>query len=183
MLALFAVLVPLNSGQSMAGQWQTVAKQGFEGMVFPAGNWITYDCSHTTTQGIWAKAPGAGFNSANAAHPRAGVSPYSYNTCTWMRYGPFSLAGATNARMIFKYRLDTEIGYDFFSWAYSCNGVAAWTARTLSGNSPSAWTTANLSLKPCVGETQVYVQFTFTSDQSVNYSGVWVDNVHIQKRN
>ncbi len=51
--------------------------------------------------------------------------------------------------------------------------------RPPSGN--PAWTSATFSLKPCVGKTQVYVQFTFQSDQSVNYQGVWVDNVVIQK--
>jgi hypothetical protein len=36
-------------------------------------------------------------------------------------------------------------------------------------------------LQPCLGQTEVYVQFTFTSDQSVNHAGVFVDNIQIQK--
>jgi hypothetical protein len=178
-LVLLAVLVPADAPVALAARWRTIHNQTFEG-TFPAGAWIAYDGSHTSTQGIWGKGAG-GFNSAYAAHPRSGVTPYNYNTQTWMRYGPFSLAWATNARMLFKYVVDTEVGYDNFSWAYSCNGVATWTGQTVSGNAPGLWVSATFSLKPCVGKTQVYVQFTFTSDQSVNYQGVWLDNVRIQK--
>jgi hypothetical protein len=182
-LALVALLVPLNSGESKAGQWHGIAYQAFEGTFPPVpGKWITYDCSHTSTQGIWAKTSVRGFNSANSAHPRAGVTPYNYNTCTWTRFGPFSLAGATDARVVFKYWLDSEVGYDFFRWEYICNsGVGGvWTGQAFSGN-VGAWASANLSLKPCVGKTPVYVQFTFSSDQSVNYQGVFLDNVRIEK--
>jgi Immune inhibitor A-like, MAM domain len=183
-LVLFAVFVPLDASVFAAGQWRTIHNQTFEG-TFPGTDtgWIAYDGSYTSSQGIWGKGAG-GFNSAFAAHPRSGLTPYDYNTHTWMRYGPFSLAGATDARMLFKYWMQTEAGYDTFSWDYSCNGVDRWTGRTLSGFGPgtiSAWASSTFSLKPCVGKTQVYVQFTFNSDQSVNYQGVWVDNVKIQK--
>ena len=100
-----------------------------------------------------------------------------------MRYGPFSLAGgATDAGMLFQYWLDTELGYDFFRWEYTCNGGVGgeWTGQAVSGN-VGMWENTIFSLKPCVGKHGVYVQFMFVSDQSVNYQGVWVDNVRIQK--
>lgn len=178
-LVLVTVLVLPAESVLAAARWRGIHYQNFEG-TFPAGDWSTYDGSYTSTQGIWGKGA-VGFNSAFAAHPRSGVTPYNYNTQTWMRYGPFSLAGATNARMHFKYWVDTEVGYDLFSWAYSCNGVKNWTGQTVSGNAPGVWVSKTFSLKPCVGKTQVHVQFTFSSDQSVNYQGVWVDNVKIQK--
>jgi hypothetical protein len=178
-LVLLATLALPAASVVAAVRWRTVHYQNFEG-IFPSGKWITYDGSYTSTQGVWAKGAG-GFNGTFAAHPRGGVTPYNYNTQTWMRYGPFSLAGATDARMTFKYRVDTEVGYDFLSWAYSCNGISNWTAKTVSGNHAGDWVSATFSLKPCIGKTEVYVQFTFTSDQSVNYQGAWVDNVKIQK--
>jgi len=179
-LVIVAVLVPLDASVVWAARWRTIHNQTFEGTFPPnPGLWATYDSSHTSSQGVWAKSTG-GFNSLYAAHPRGGTTPYNYNTSTWMRYGPFSLAGATNARMLFKYKLDSELGYDFFGWAYSCNGVGNWTGQTVSGNI-GVWVSPTLSLKPCVGKTAVYVQFTFSSDQSVNYQGVWLDNVKIQK--
>ena len=178
-LVLLTVLVLPAESVVAAPRWRTIHYQTFEG-TFPAPPWITYDGSFNSSQGSWGKGA-VGFNSAFAAHPRSGVTPYNYNTQTWMRYGPFSLAGATNARMLFKYWVDSEVGYDVFSWAYSCKGVRNWTGQTVSANNPGLWVSATFSLKPCVGKTQVYVQFTFTSDQSVNYQGVWVDNVRIQK--
>ena len=179
-LVLLGMLIPMDAPVIAAASWRTVHYQTFEG-TFPVGAWVTYDSSYTSTQGKWAKAS-VGFNSAYAVHPRAGVTPYNYNTQTWMRYGPFSLAGATNARMLFKYWVDTELGYDFFAWSYSCNGVANWTGgQSVSGNAIGVWKDVTLSLKPCIGKTTVYVQFTFSSDQSVNYQGAWLDNVRIQK--
>jgi hypothetical protein len=184
---MFVVLVPLNASGDASGasRWRTIASEDFEGTFPPAGGkWITYDGSYTSTQGAWGKDPN-GYNSAFAARPNPGVATYRYNTQTWMRYGPFSLAKAKTARMLFKYWLDTEEGYDFLGWAYSCNGVEAWTARTVTGNGPTptpAWTTGAASLKSCAGRTNVYVQFTFHSDQSVNMPGVWVDSVQIQTR-
>ncbi len=84
--------------------------------------------------------------------------------------------------MLFKYWLDSEAGYDFFTWAYSCRGInGPWIGRSLSGNLPRRWTSASLSLRPCLGRRNVYVKFTFTSDQSVNYQGVRVDAIQIQK--
>ena len=188
-MLLGALVLPLNASvdasTQIAATWRTIHNQGFEASEpWPNGKWITYDCSHTSTQGIWATTFSKAFNSTKSVHPRAGTTPYNYNTCTWMRYGPFSLGNATNARMTFKYFMETEVGYDFFGWYYSCDGVAEWTGRTVTGNGPSgnpSWNGATLSLKPCVGKTNVYVQFTFQSDQSVNYQGVWVDNVVIQK--
>jgi hypothetical protein len=178
-LLLSGVLVPLDASMVAAARWRTIHNQTFEG-TFPVNPWIVYDGSHTSVQGNWGKAA-VGYNSAYAAHPRSGVTPYNYNTHTWMRYGPFTLSGASDARMSFRYWVDTELGYDTFSWAYSCNGVANWTEKTVSGNAPGVWVSTTLSLKPCIGKSQVYVQFTFTSDQSVNYQGVWLDNVKIQK--
>ena len=178
-LVLLTVLVLPTESALAAPRWRTIHNQTFEG-TFPDATWITYDGSHTSTQGIWGKAA-VGFNSAFAAHPRSGTTPYNYNTQTWMRAGPFSLAGATDARMLFNYWIDSEVGYDLFSYAYSCNGAARWTAKSVSGNAPGQWVSPIVSLNSCIGKTQVYVQFTFSSDQSVNYQGVWVDNVRIQK--
>jgi hypothetical protein len=180
-LALFAALVPLSSGQSKAG-WNDVINQGFESSTpWPSGKWITYDCSHTSTQGIWATTFSKAYLSTKSVHVRAGTTPYNYNTCTWMRAGPFSFVGATNARIFFKYWLDTEVGYDFFRFEYSCNGVNAWKGGEAVSGNVGAWANAQFSLKPCIGRSQVFVQFTFVSDQSVNYQGVWLDNINIQK--
>ena len=69
-LTLFAVLVPLASEQSQAAGWQNIHVQGFEGPTFPTGSWITYDCSYTSTQGIWNKTSSKAYSGIAAVHPR-----------------------------------------------------------------------------------------------------------------
>jgi hypothetical protein len=182
-LAALAVLVPLASGESKADWVNIGLNHSFEGTAaWPSGKWIAYDCSHTSTQGIWSKTTSKAYVGTTSVHPRGGTTPYNYNTCTWMRFGPFGVnAGATDARMVFNYWLDSEVGYDFFRWEYNCDGVAGeWTGQAVSGN-VGIWKAKIFSLKPCIGKTQVYVQFFFQSDQSVNYQGVWLDNVRFQQ--
>jgi hypothetical protein len=179
--ALIAALAPLNA--SAAQWWNVVPVESFEAATpwpVPDGPWITYDCSHTSIQGSWSTTTSKAQHGTKSVHVRGGTTPYNYNTCTWMRFGPFSLAGATDARLLFQYWLDSEVGYDNFRWEYSCAGVASWTGRAVSGN-VGRWTGALLSLKPCAGRGLVNVQLFFQSDQSVNYQGVWVDTIRIQK--
>ena len=128
-LALFAVLVPFASERPAA--WQT-SHHGFEGRRSRPGSGSPMTAAIPARKASGAR-PLARVQRPDAVHARGGMTPYNYNTCTWMRYGPFSLGGATNARMMFQSRLDSEVGYDFFSWAYSCNGVGEWTGRRCRG--------------------------------------------------
>ena len=113
-LALFAVLVPLNAsveawGQSRAPHWVNILYEKFEATVWPptSSKWYLRDDSYNSAQGFWDDNSQRGFNSSWSANP-ADAATYRPNMHTGMRYGPFSLAGATDARMIFKYWLDTE---------------------------------------------------------------------------
>ena len=113
--------------------WQTIHLQTFEA-TFPATNdiWVIRDVNepsvgvklnHYATL-VWDDNSTRGYNSSWAAHPndgawapKPGASPtYANHTDTWMRYGPFSLVGASNARYSFQYWLDSEAGYDVFWW-------------------------------------------------------------------
>ena len=100
-----------------------------------------------------------------------------------MRYGPFSLADALDARIRFVYWLDSEVGYDFLRWETTCSdvGVANWNNGGVRSGNVGAWVSYTIQLKNCIGKSQVYLQFSFVSDQSVNYQGVWVDNIQIQQ--
>lgn len=170
---------------SVDAVWRDIHYITFESSTpWPYSKWITYDCSYTSSQGIWSTTFSKAYLSTKSVHVRGGTTPYNYNTCTWMRYGPFSLASALDARVSFYYWLDSEVGYDFFRWEATCggNGVAYWGqgGQARSGNVGS-WATYTISLKNCIGSSNNYIQFMFTSDQSVNYQGVWLDNIRIQQ--
>jgi hypothetical protein len=158
--------------------WRTVVFEGFEGL-FPSGSWWVMDYDGNPASGIWDDTPTKYKTGGWSAHPTDGVRPYPNSMATIMRYGPFSLVGATNARLKFDYFLDSEAGYDFFKWGYSCNGLNNWTEKSVSGN--SSWKAVTESIKSCKGKSNVYVQFTFTTDGSVTDQGVWVDNIRVEK--
>lgn len=175
---------PQVGAASVDATWQDIYFITFENITnWPSGKWIAYDCSHTSTQGRWATTFSKAYLSSKSVHVRGGTTPYNYNTCTWMRYGPFSLVGALDARVTFYYWLDSEVGYDFFRWEATCgaSGVANWGHSGSRSGNVGSWVQVTIPLKACIGSSNNYIQFTFTSDQSVNYQGVWLDNIRVQK--
>lgn len=180
-LPAIVIVLALAATPGTAGAvWKNVHKQGFEGF-FPTGTgWTVAD--HNGTVGgdyFWDDTPG-GYNSTWAAHP-ADSSTYQNNMNTWMMYGPFSLATASDAKLSFVYWLDTEEFYDYFTYGYACDGLNEWNEVTVSGNS-GGWKNASMSLASCVGSTEVRVRWRFVSDGTVTKPGVWVDSIKIKKR-
>lgn len=166
--------------------WQTIVFEGFEGIWPPmGGKWVAVDYNSTLCGGpilkLWDDTNTKAFNGQWSAHPTDGP-PYVNCTATYMQYGPFSLVGALDAKMSFRYFLDSEAQHDFFSWAYSCTGTGTWTRLDKSGIT-SLWLPVDHSLKPCLGKSSVYVRFWFESDSSTTDQGVWVDDVKIQRLN
>ena len=184
-----------------AATWQTVLREGFEGNFPPSdSNWairdhngpnvgvklnqfatLVWDDNSTKAKiGSWSAHPNDG-----AWAPGPGKPPtYANLTDTWMRYGPISLTGATNARLRFWYWLDSETFYDFFSYSYSCKNDGNWVSHDLSGQ-VKAWKRGTASLKECLGKTNVYIRFWFRSDYSNPESnaptGVWLDDIWVEK--
>ncbi len=200
-LALIALLTPLSGSAAAdrrqaapeaAAQWRLVNAQTFESTFPPQGSlWSLRDVNgpnvgtrlNANASLVWDDNSVRARNGFWSAHPND-WNGYANLTDTYMRYGPFSLAGARNARVRFSYWLDTERYYDFFSWEYSCNNDGTWTSKMVSG-APQVWRDVIWSLAPCVGSTNVMVRWTFRSDYSNPSSpvptGVWVDDIRIQK--
>ncbi len=99
---------------------------------------------------------------------------------TYMKYGPFDLTGAIDAKVNFDYWLDTEPFFDFCTYGYSCDGGRKWTETSVSGGT-QRWKAGKTSLASCVGQTQVLVRFGFVSDYSGTDQGVWLDDIKIRK--
>ena len=185
-----------------AASWQTLLREGFEGTTWPdsAAPWsirdvngpnvgvklnefatLVWDDNSTRAKtGFWSAHPNDG-----AWAPSPGAQPtYANLTDTWMRYGPFSLRNATDARLKFAYWLDTETYYDQLSYSYSCSDQKRWTTEDVSGQL-KVWKSVTVSLKPCADKAKVWVRFWFRSDYSNPTTnaptGVWVDDILIQK--
>jgi hypothetical protein len=97
-----------------------------------------------------------------------------------------NLSGATTASLGYAFKYSTEANYDYFKVRISTDGGSTWTNLVnVSGTSSgySAWAPpGNISLNSYVGQTNVKVQFQFTSDGSVTGYGVALDNVSITKQ-
>jgi hypothetical protein len=114
---------------------------------------------------------------------------------TWMKYGPFSLAGATRAWFEYDLRLYSEPGYDKLSVYVSTNGTS-WYGYSLD-NSTVGYTSSGFvremnDMKDLervfssyglviLGQPQVWVAFKFSSDASLQYEGNYIDNFSLYK--
>jgi hypothetical protein len=105
-----------------------------------------------------------------------------------MLFGPFSLAGATAAKMRFDAWVN-KAGLDLFCYAASSDNVD-WNSGAVCIDFPSTgWTLLELDLADAgysgvsfLGEPEVWVAFIFLSDGSSNApEGAYVDNVRLSK--
>lgn len=163
--------------------WHTIEYETFEG-IWPDAGWATWDYDGGIENSYaWNDVSTRAYASSWSAHPTAYPTlaiPYPDYAHSIMVYGPFSLAGALNARVTFKYWMVTETAYDFLMWGYSCDGGMSWTMTEKSGSTSGLWQSVTMSIKPCDGQSSVYVRFMFTSDYSVVAEGPYVDNIRIQ---
>lgn len=185
--------ITLEPSDNQATGWVTIMSETFEG-AFPSGLWRTFDNDGPTNgEYYWDDddyKPYAGSWSAWAANGGAnGLDPMYYyypnNARSWMVYGPFSLADATDAELLFYFWNQSEAGYDYFTWAASTNGVNFYGYR-VSGNY-GYWSYRNFDLTAVptlgnlAGQPAVWIAFTFYSDSSVVGIGPFVDNIVLQK--
>ncbi len=159
--------------------WTVIENEGFDSLFRDTG-WHSYDVNGASVGGSyqWVTTTRRSFAGALSASPN-GRANYGQNEHTKMYFGPFSLAGAIDAKFSFLYYLNTQRNYDLLSWEYSCDARGSWLSQQKSG--VAGWKFVTVSLKPCLGQSSVYVQFTFLSDVSINGEGAYVDSVLIQK--
>jgi hypothetical protein len=99
-----------------------------------------------------------------------------------MIYGPFSLADATSAELIFDWWSETEYEYDAFMSGASINGEHYY--GTIVTGDWSSWTIdqkLDLSDVPTLGgllgEDQAWMAFVFGSDESITERGGFLGNI------
>ena len=162
-----------------------VFADGFEGTGAIFSNWTVRTYSGGGSSPKWGpntiKAFG-GRRSAFSGGP--GGSAYSADQHTGLVREHVSLAGFGSASLTFKYYLNTEAGYDFFS--VNVIDAAAKSTKTLFRDSgddrPAGWQSKTIDLSTFAGRADLGIEFRFDSDHTVQRpapSGVWVDDVRL----
>src|SRR6266516_2192680 len=157
---------------------------GFEGSDPSLPGWSvrTYAGSKSPTWGPNSAKVFSGARSAFSGGP--GNSAYSNDQHTGLIRDHVSLTGYASASLAFKYYLNTEAGYDFFS--VDVIDARSGKTQTLfrdSGDDRSAgWQAKTVDLGAYAGRDDLAVEFRFDSDHTVARaapSGVWVDDVRL----
>jgi hypothetical protein len=183
-------LVLSESGPEPPG-WITIVSEDFEAS-FPATGWQVIDEDGDGGLYYWGRqdcrASGGSYSawSVGAGDASLGCgADYPGDVFSWMVYGPFSLADATAAELIFDWWSDSTGSDEFFYGAstddYDYRGVH------VTGDHAS-WTTGEVfdlsavpSLGSLLGEDQVWIGFAFESGSSGDAEGAYVDNVLVRK--
>jgi hypothetical protein len=169
--------------------WRVLMDEDFEG-AFPNPGWRTL--SDDPDYGWWKRDCRAYGGSSSAWSQGGGAlgadlacgADYPVNANHWLVYGPVSLVGATGAGVSFAYWIDAEPDVDALRILVSTDGDTfnGWYVtghdRTWTGES------VNLADVPeigsALGSDQVWVAFVFSSDDSVNFEGAYVDDVSLR---
>jgi len=160
----------------------TVFSDGFEGKSLAGWTARTYQGAGAAPKwGVNNARSYAGSQSAFAAGP--GRSTYATDQHTGLVREGVSLAGFGTASLTFKYYLNTEAGYDFFSVnVIDSAGKTTNLFRDSGDDRDIGWQSKSINLNAFAGRGDLDVEFRFDSDGSLvneSPSGVWVDDVRL----
>jgi len=169
--------------------WQVLKVEDFEG-AWPNEWSVT---SNFVNRGTWAPQTWlasdtkAGGGQASLVDPASDPGTIESNGIGRMTYGPFSLAGATDARVTFF--LSDELGTnDKIRWAASTDGVNFYGTGYTGGGSLPNWTAVAFDLKAVptlgnlCGQQNVYFRLSSEADAVEDYvKGPFVDDIVIER--
>lgn len=161
--------------------WVTIKAENFEGP-FPNEWWLSADPTWGDESYRRHAGSYSGYCVGSSITP---PGPYPSLANAWTVFGPFSLAGATDARVDFYRWFKTELDCDYLKWLASVDG-STFFGYKISGDQQT-WTAQYFDLKnvPTLGNLcgrpQVWIAFAFTSDAGIEYEGAYIDDVLLQK--
>ncbi|RLC86606.1 MAG: hypothetical protein DRI79_09790, partial [Chloroflexi bacterium] len=190
--AIYLPLV-LRNHPAPPPRWVIILSEDFEGP-FPGSTWSVSDNDSNSGLYYWGKrdcrSSSGSFSAWSVGAGDTTLScgnDYPNDVFAWMVYGPFSLADATAAELLFDWWSETELTYDMFFWGASIDGNEFWGSYVT--GDWSSWTMGerlDLSnvyhLGNLLGEDEVWIAFVFGSDSSNTYEGSYVDNVVLRKQ-
>ncbi|HNX48704.1 MAG TPA: hypothetical protein PKL08_00955 [Thermoanaerobaculaceae bacterium] len=167
----------------------TVFSDDFEG-AYPSPSWYLSHVSGASNLTVnWGRSSfrkAGGLYSwwcvgSGSGSPAPGGN-YPPNMGAWMRYGPFSLVGATAAVVELDLWLSKQTGKDVFGvWAATSANGSYSSVYVDPANTGGAFRHEVVPINDFAGAPQVWVAITFTSDASTQFEGAYVDNVVIKK--
>ena len=189
------VYVPLTVGGWPAPapqDWVTIVSEDFEA-AFPRQGWAVADENGDSGRITWASRNCLASSGNRAAWCAGGGDyalecgdHYAHDAFAWMVYGPFSLADATAAELIFDWWSKT-VGQDEFFYGASTDDNN-YRGRKITGDH-STWSKGevlDLSAVPVLGsllgEEAVWIGFSFESNGSGASEGTFVDNIVVRKQ-
>jgi hypothetical protein len=163
----------------------TLLSDGFESGAL--AGWTTRTYSGGGSAPRWGVSTAKSYTGTHSAFSTGSAGPdrdtYADNQHTGLVRENLSFAGYGSASLTFKYRLNTEAGYDFFSVNVIGPSGAKTTLFRQSGDGGGAgWHSKTLSLNGFAGKSDLDVEFRFDSDATLASdapSGVWVDDVRL----
>ena len=173
---------PLEGLESRCLMTVALFTDGFEAASLVGWTTRTYQGAGARPKwGVNTVKHAGGTRSAFAAG--GGRNTYASDQHTGMVRENVSLAGYGSASLTFKYYLNTEAGYDFFS-VNVIDGAGKTTSlfRDSGDDREDGWQSRTISLNAFAGRSDLDIEFRFDSDNSlVNGapSGVWVDDVRL----
>jgi hypothetical protein len=126
--------------------------------------------------GSWAAWPANG--GVDGLDPAS--SNYPPNMNSLMVYGPFSLAGATNADTLFSLWRQIEPAFDRIAFGASHDGT---NFTTVQWDGTANWADLQVNYQAFFGDGSVWVAWVFQSDGSVQLDGPWIDGISIRRFN
>lgn len=172
----WTVLLDEDFEGDFPGEWQLRDQDAAEGRYLLGQR----DCrAYSGSQVGWLVGAGAGAAlGCRSAYPR--------HVESWAVYGPFSLAGASDAELAFQLWLNSEPEYDGLFVGASTDG-AAFHGYTITGNS-AGWMPYRLDLRAVpelgnlAGQKEVWIALIFVSDGVVQMQGgAYIDNIVLRK--
>jgi hypothetical protein len=190
----FLNTTPINIGGEDT-EWTTIISDTFEngldGDIWTSldesttdgGNykWEARVYTPTATSGdisVWSIGGGA-----NGILLDPATGGYPTNLDTWLILGPLNMRNVSEAELTFTYWLEAEAG-DPFAVSVSTDGVNYDGEETVNG-SLGGHVTRMLTLEDYVGQSNVYIAFTFRSDAAPTNGakkGAFLDDVSLRTR-
>jgi hypothetical protein len=190
----YRLFVPMvaNEYALVTTGWTVILQEDFEGEL--SGEWALSDedpadgsyilgqrsCrAYSGSQSGWFVGGGAGAAlGCQSAYPR--------RVASWMVYGPFDLAGASDAELAFQLWLNSEPEYDGFFAGASIDGTD-YHGYMVTGNS-SGWMPYRLNLRAVpelgdiAGNEEIWIALLFVSDGVVmTQEGAYIDDIVLRR--
>lgn len=134
----------------------------------------TYTAS-TGTASAWATGGGA-----DGAGLAPGTDPYPASAESALTYGPVDLTAYQVAQLSYDYWVKTETATDFLQVRVSTDGLTFDTLLNSYDGDSSGWQSDTLDLTSYAGAAQLWVRFYFSSNSSIEDTGVFIDNILLE---